>query len=62
MGASEEGSRRQRIGMRINNSSVVCAVHAGTSAANAGLHLGDLVVAVDNIQCTADVSWRDGLR
>ena len=46
----------QKIGLRINNSNIVCAVHPNTAAATAGLHVGDLVVAVDGSDCTADVT------
>ena len=41
----------QRIGLRINNSNIICAVHPGTTAANVGLKVDDLVVAVDDVEC-----------
>ena len=54
----------QKIGLRINNANIVCAVHPETAAATAGLLVDDLVVAVDGQECAGSVTavslWAKG--
>ena len=54
----------QKIGLRINNANVICAVHPDTAAGNAGLVVDDLVVAVDGVDCSSSVTavslWAKG--
>ena len=56
----------QRVGLRINNANVVCAVHPESVADKAGLKEGDVVTAVDGEPCvsgdqvTAVTLWAQG--
>jgi hypothetical protein len=53
-----------KVGCRMNNSDEVVAVHPDTPAANAGVRVGDLILAVDDVECTEGVNalklWADG--
>ena len=46
----------KKIGLRINNSNTVVAVHTDTIADAVGLHVGDEVLAVDGVACTENKS------